>query len=276
MRLFGRSLCSFVFLCAAIYSVRAADDVNAQLRKEYGNKIVLLRNFCEGKSLHFNADGSLQGNCHPGSWTTSFLYVKNIWVNAGNVQFDGKRVAQIAKDGVFKPYLTEDDLSVRIDLSGSSADEIHAALDRTFVGPQERVSSLVPTYWKEFLEKYEESGKLPSAPDSRKLKSGCPSDVAVMNPCVVGGDVKPPKPVFTPDPHYEPLAQKNKYQGTSVLWLVVDEIGQLQNIKVVRAQGFGLDEKAVEAVRGWKFQPATHDGKPVPVQINVEVNFRLY
>jgi len=38
----------------------------------------------------------------------------------------------------------------------------------------------------------------------------------------------------------------------------------------------GLDEKAIEAVRQWKFKPATKDGHPVAVQVNIEVSFRLY
>jgi TonB family protein len=61
-----------------------------------------------------------------------------------------------------------------------------------------------------------------------------------------------------------------------VLWLVVDANGLPQNIKVQRALGMGLDEEAVKAVKRWRFQPATKDGEPVPVMINVEVNFRLY
>ena len=46
--------------------------------------------------------------------------------------------------------------------------------------------------------------------------------------------------------------------------------------KLARSLGLGLDQKAIEAVRQWKFEPAMKDGHPVAVQINVEVNFRLY
>jgi TonB family protein len=52
--------------------------------------------------------------------------------------------------------------------------------------------------------------------------------------------------------------------------------GRPRDIKVSRQLGMGLDQKAIEAVRMWRFEPATKDGKPVAVQINVEVNFRLY
>ena len=92
----------------------------------------------------------------------------------------------------------------------------------------------------------------------------------------MGGGVSAPKALQTPDPEYSEEARKAKYQGTVVLWLVVDPNGNPQQVKVARSLGMGLDQKAVEAVRHWKFEPAMKDGRPVAVQINVEVNFRLY
>ncbi len=92
----------------------------------------------------------------------------------------------------------------------------------------------------------------------------------------VGGGVSAPRALATPDPEYSEEARKAKYQGTVVLWLIVDQNGQPRDVKVARALGMGLDQKAIEAVRQWRFEPAMKDGKPVAVQINVEVNFRLY
>ncbi len=92
----------------------------------------------------------------------------------------------------------------------------------------------------------------------------------------VGGGVSAPRALQTPDPEYSEEARKAKYQGTVVLWLIVDPNGNPQQVKVARSLGMGLDQKAVEAVRHWKFEPAMKDGRPVAVQINVEVNFRLY
>jgi protein TonB len=92
----------------------------------------------------------------------------------------------------------------------------------------------------------------------------------------VGGGVSAPKAIFAPDPEYSEEARKAKYQGTCVLWLVVGPDGRARDIRVARTLGLGLDEKAMEAVKTWKFEPAMKDGKPVAVQINVEVTFRLY
>ena len=69
---------------------------------------------------------------------------------------------------------------------------------------------------------------------------------------------------------------KPKRQGTVILAVVVDVDGNVPEVKVVRSVTTELDQKAVEAVRKWKFEPARKNGLPVPVLINVEVNFRLY
>jgi periplasmic protein TonB len=92
----------------------------------------------------------------------------------------------------------------------------------------------------------------------------------------VGGGVSAPKAIYSPDPEYSEEARKAKYQGTCVLWLVVGPDGRPRDIKVSRTLGLGLDEKAIEAVKTWRFEPAMKDNKPVAVQINVEVSFRLY
>jgi protein TonB len=92
----------------------------------------------------------------------------------------------------------------------------------------------------------------------------------------VGGGVSAPRPVFSPDPEYSEEARKAKYQGTVVLGLVVGPDGRPRDMKVLRSLGLGLDEKAIEAVKNWRFDPAVKDGKPVAVYISVEVDFRLY
>ena len=89
--------------------------------------------------------------------------------------------------------------------------------------------------------------------------------------------------------HFEPTFRYEKFRSE---WkdehghVLVDEtpIGNFGEIEgpgewidqVARSLGMGLDQKAIEAVRKWKFEPAMKDGRPVAVQINVEVNFRLY
>jgi periplasmic protein TonB len=92
----------------------------------------------------------------------------------------------------------------------------------------------------------------------------------------VGGGVSAPKEIFAPEPEYSEEARKVKQMGVVVLRLVVGPDGLPRDIQVVRTLGLGLDEKAIEAVKKWRFEPARKDGKPVAVAVNIEVNFHLY
>jgi TonB family protein len=92
----------------------------------------------------------------------------------------------------------------------------------------------------------------------------------------VGAGISAPEGINTPDPSYTEEARRAKTQGTCVLWLIVDSTGHPRDARVVRGLGYGLDGKALDAVRQWTFQPALKDGKPVDVQISVEVVFHLY
>ena len=85
-----------------------------------------------------------------------------------------------------------------------------------------------------------------------------------------------PKLIFAPDPEYSEEARRAKYQGVCVVSLIVDAQGNPQRVQVVRHLGKGLDKKAVVAVKQYRFEPATHNGEPVAVEVNIEVNFRLY
>ena len=93
----------------------------------------------------------------------------------------------------------------------------------------------------------------------------------------IGGGVSAPVPIFQPEAEFSDEARRAKYQGVCLISLIVDAQGNPQNPRVIRALGMGLDEKALEAVRKYKFKPAMKDGRtPVPVMITIEVNFRLY
>lgn len=89
----------------------------------------------------------------------------------------------------------------------------------------------------------------------------------------VGHGVTAPRPLNRPDPEYSEEARKAGLKGKCVLSLIVNSEGKPENIHVSRSLGTGLDEKAIEALRTWTFEPARKDGKPVAVQITVVMTF---
>jgi protein TonB len=91
-----------------------------------------------------------------------------------------------------------------------------------------------------------------------------------------GHGVSQPRLIFEVDPEFSEEARKAKYQGSAQLQVVIGPDGLVRDAKVVAPLGMGLDEKAIEAVRKWKFDPAKKDGRPVAVYAMIEVNFHLY
>ena len=94
-------------------------------------------------------------------------------------------------------------------------------------------------------------------------------------PIPVGGDVKKPLKIHAPQPHYTEIARKARIQGTVIVQAIIDRQGEVTNVEVLKGLPMGLTESAVEAIKTWKFQPATLNGKPVDVYYSLTVTFTL-
>jgi len=103
--------------------------------------------------------------------------------------------------------------------------------------------------------------------------SGCGTGGGLYRP---GMGASLPRAIYTPDPEFSEEARKAKYQGTCTLMIVVATDGRPTNIRVVNSLGMGLDEKAIEAVKTWRFEPGQKNGHPVNYEMAVEVDFHLY
>jgi TonB family protein len=78
-------------------------------------------------------------------------------------------------------------------------------------------------------------------------------------------------------PQYTPEAMEARIQGTVRLEAVVLDTGEVGDVEVTESLDtvYGLDDEAVRAIRQWRFEPGTKDGKPVAVRIEVEMSFKL-
>lgn len=92
----------------------------------------------------------------------------------------------------------------------------------------------------------------------------------------VGGGVSPPRIKYQTEPEFSEEARKSGREGTVVVRATVGQDGKIHDPHVVRSLGLGLDEKAIEAVNQWLFEPAVKDGHKVAVYVDIEVNFHLY
>jgi len=92
----------------------------------------------------------------------------------------------------------------------------------------------------------------------------------------IGHGVTPPRQIYNREPEFSEQARRDKYMSLVVISGTVDPQGAFTDLCVTQAGGEGLDERAIEAAKLWKFQPATLQGEPVAVRINAEMSFRLY
>ncbi|HYM76176.1 MAG TPA: energy transducer TonB [Candidatus Dormibacteraeota bacterium] len=266
---------------------RAGDDVEEQLRAGYLDKVLTLRHFFKGDHLSFQPDGSLIGVGEIGPWTLDGqVLVKGMEVSPHTLRIQGRRVCLIF-DAKGKPYrdilalldelktenrdkmesdFLDNSVEIEIALVSGKPDlrEASSAIDAVFLKPGESLADILPDYWRDYFDQIE---------GQPRIVRHTTEKVYYVGP---GSGISAPRVTFTPEPEFSVEARKAKYQGKVVVSLVVNSSGSVGDLAITSPVGMGLDEKAVAAVRSWKFEPATKDGKPVPVHIAVEVDFHLY
>ncbi|HKN16173.1 MAG TPA: TonB family protein [Candidatus Sulfotelmatobacter sp.] len=119
--------------------------------------------------------------------------------------------------------------------------------------------------------------RLERSGDSTQAADNAPPAAAGGGSTIYGnGGPTKPRAIYSPEPEFSEHARKAKIQGTVVLKVVVDANGDVADVHVVHSVEDSLDQKAIEAVRTWKFKPGTEDGTPVKSEISVEVDFHFY
>jgi TonB family protein len=113
----------------------------------------------------------------------------------------------------------------------------------------------------------------PDIGDSVVIPKG-PAGPAI-GPMQISGNVLAPVRIHAPDPHYPEEARHARVQGVVILQTIIDKVGNVTDVKVLKGLPSGLTEAAVEAVSSWRFKPATLEGKPVAVYYLVTVSFSV-
>jgi TonB family protein len=143
-----------------------------------------------------------------------------------------------------------------------SAMVMNKALDNIFADDIDlRMMSHLPEYWQEYFT------------SKSQHRQYMPSDTSIK---VVSDGMTPPRVLNSIDPSSNEYAQKYGIAGMELLRTVVDATGVPRQMAIARPIGFGLDEKAVDAIKNSRFRPATLNGQPVPVVVDLVVTFRIY
>jgi len=269
----------------------ATRDLEKKLNWQYADKVLTLRQFYEGTHLKFLSDGRLHGDAPMGPWTLDGqVEVKEVHLQGKLLEIKGRRIEIVfdqknlsnhspkpidllstldnysgKEREVLEKYLLQREVTVDIELPSGKASEgdVTAAIHAVFVLPGESMMDIAPVFWRAYFADLE--GKPYDPPSSV-------GTVYRAEPHVVSA----PRAVDSPAPEYSDEGRRAKLEGSMVVWLVADPTGTAHDLQIQRPLGLGLDEKAVERISTWQFEPGKKDGQPVAVKINVDVSFHLY
>ena len=298
----------------ATSAISWAQDAEASL-KEFEGKTLILRHPLQSDSQRYDADGKvLKGGSKEGSWAVfSGVLIDHVTLTPEKLHIDGRRIFFLfpkqklvlfeftrRKDFDFKgpPFSPHINVEIILDKPVDSAEQAVATLGRVFALKTEDFIGSLPDFWREYLvdhhfsydaiqkkeaeyrwrEEVENKSKPVQAaqPGLTKATKNEGSNELVTYPIGPNSGVKAPKPKYTPEPAYSEIAQYEDYKGVVVVNVVVGTDGKIQRFRLIRPLGMGLDENAQSILQTWRFQPATRNGQPVAVEMNIEIAFNLF
>lgn len=293
MDISGKVLLGLIAISIASLGSASASDTKSletELNHQFESKSLIFRDPLHATELSFDAAGQYVGAARPGTWAVDGTFlISKIRVQTHRVEFEGRPLAMYYDEsGTRKPVVRRGTMHVKLGIDGPvEMSTIRLAMEKVFLTDQDPAPYLPPPTLDHLSGGYE---KKPGADAMYRLKgtSDWRKPKEIQEPIEVGelergekiyvvtGPITPPKGLAMKDPEYPEQERAVKHTGKAVLSVVVDSAGRVASMRVEKATSAGFAVQSAAAVAQWIFQPGTLNDKPVPVLINVEVNFRLY
>jgi TonB family protein len=252
-----------------------AQTSEADLNHRLVGKPLYIRGFWGDDTLHFDSIGQLIGRSDRIPFTLSGIDIEGSHLERDALILDGYRVGLKFKDNrstriklKLGPHAPLGDEQVRIIIDRPANGDFKLALDRVFAEDLSDADLVFPTYWQRYVH---ENLFPPDSPTSQATVEEQPAA-----PKRIGGAVKPPKLLKSVEPQFSQAAKNLKEGGNVMVNVYLGEDGKPYHFSIVRPAGLGLDEQALAAVRRYTFKPATENGRPIAVELNIEVAFRVF
>jgi TonB family protein len=264
----------------ALFLVEAAhaDSLKDALNHQYKNHILALRSPFTARDQKFDSAGHPLNAVPNSGWLLyGGILVEKLNLSPDTLRLEGHRAAYYIdkKNGNLSHaiYDKAHRIEIHLDQPLNSLDDAQTVLNRVFFLEGDAAEHSKPEFRRAHDNTPDDqifhvSKQVSRLPGDNSQQSAANNDKE--------GIVLPPLPTYTPEPDFSEQARHAKYQGTVVLNIVIDKAGKISRIRLERALGMGLDENAMEGVKGWRFNPATRNGQPVAVEMHIEVSFNLY
>ena len=235
-----------------------ADDLAENLKLVYQNHVLGVRHPIHYGNQQFDSDGHPVNAGAAQEWEVyGGILIDKVLLKNDQLHFQGTRVAPGDRVENGKP--------VAIFLGKKVNFDIHLA--HPLVSMDEAQKILGSVFYLD--ERDAEHRK----PELRRTRDSTQNQKVYDSVNISG---VPPRPVYMPEPEFSEPARKAKFQGVVVLTVVIDTRGEVSNMKIDRGLGLGLDEKAFDGLKKWRFTPATQNGEPVNTRTRIEIDFHLY
>jgi TonB family protein len=286
--LFFAAIASVILISTAAL----ADSLEQAAASEWQNHVYTLRVWVGGDNIEIDENGRVLHGGSPVSWTQARFEVQKVSVHRDKIEFRGNRVGLLYdkdKRQFVKLRLEPLKLVMRIDTSRLQPNDLPHIADSLFITDTAQLLAAMPEFWKSFAMGQVKPGNdgkdgqfnLPDQPNAVRATPapGAPVGKTVDGEPIFGmpsPGITPPVVLKDSQPAYDEIARRMRIVGVDVLAAVIGQDGSVLDVQIERPLGMGMDERAIEAIRGWRFRPATRDGKPVAVQVKIEMTFHLY
>lgn len=263
---------ALILLLAVNVAHAQAAATQQELETRLKSQFLMLRGIWDGPKLAFDSQGNLIGTAGKIFFSLSAVVVDEVALSDGELEIRGRRAgldfrykSPVGLQSVYpavksisaSPY-GKNNLDITIHRDPQHPEQLAAVLDKVFsIGIDETLLTSAPHYWHWFLEHY--LSRIDNSASTGR-------DSGIRNPILK----------YAPDSLLQQEIKLLHVTGVSVIGLTVDANGAPQDAHVVRPLGMGADEYAVAQVLQYRFAAAMNHGQPVPVEINIEVNFRAY
>jgi TonB family protein len=258
-----------------------AQTTEAALEARLIGQPLFLRGCFMENRLEFKADGQPAKNYRSGTFTEAGMDVRKVKLSHGQLHLEGQRVALEFLDMIPTRVNLQGKISnssITIDIPTPPGGDFSEALDAIFAPDLAGLVPSMPVYWQEFARKHLLASDAAAAATNPTASASAPSQsdsFSADKPFHVGGSVVRPVVLDQQEPEYSDLARVLKFSGNVEVYLWVLPDGSTGHLRIAKPAGLGLDEQALASVSHYKFKPATKDGKPVTVDLYVDVNFQI-
>lgn len=283
---------SFFCFAAVLTSMsgvaQSAKDAEKSLRVAVEHQQFILRGYSADAVTAWWWDGTKLAEKTPIGHELAIFAPSSVQWKGDHLKIVGIRhPLYLNKNGTPTGLATNDEEAITLDLTGAPALTASEIVHALFYSNLEEAEAGLPETLRRILPPSADPKTRWPVPDADSKQESatdpdCDCDHPEVAHCHVAkagphyNEVKPPKLIYAAEPEFSDQARSRKYNGNVQVYLDVSAQGQPENIWVVRGVGMGLDEKAVDSVRKYRFAPATCKGRPVKVDLYIEVNFQIF